>query len=295
MIKIAFFILMHRKPQQAIRLIERLDSETSSFFVHVDRRAEPATHKYVEEWASKRSRTHCTKRHPCYWGGFGIVAATLQCIRTALQSGEMFDYAILLSGQDYPIKPLQYIREFVGLRRKQFIESFRLDDTNRWTSHGGPYQAMNRILWYTLPLRSRWLHIPVQRRLPLGWQPYGGSQWWCLSRDCLAHIDDFVKTNPRAVNYFRHAFIPDECFFQTVISNSGFERDVISDDLHYSDWTSPNPHYPRTFDTTDFERIRLSEKIFARKFDMDRDHHILDLIDREILTTKPMLPYSSVA
>jgi len=295
MVKIAFFILMHRKPEQAIRLIERLDSETSTFFVHVDRRAAPAIYKYVEGWASKKCRVHCIKRLSCYWGGFGIVAATLECIRSALTSGEMFDYAILLSGQDYPIKPLQYIREFIGSHRKQFIESFQLDKNNRWSTRGGPYQASNRTSWYTVYFRSRRLHFPVQRRLPLGLQPYGGSQWWCLSRDCLAYIDDFIRTNPGGLDYFRHVFIPDECFFQTVVSNSRFGRDVLSDDLHYLDFTNPNPDYPRTFGIVDFERIHLSEKLFARKFDMDRDCRVLDLIDRKILTAERTLPSSSTA
>jgi hypothetical protein len=282
-VKIAFLILMHRRPEQAVRLIQRLDSPTSIFVVHVDLRAEPATYNYIEGWAATQSRVHFAKRHSCRWGGFGIVVATLECVRAALQCAETFDYAILLSGQDYPIKPLRHIREFVGARRQQFAEAFRLDQNNRWSTQGGFYQAMNRISWYSLPIRSRWLHIPARRRLPLGLQPYGGSQWWCLTRDCLAYIDDFVSRNPRVLEYFRHVFIPDESFFQTIISNSSFGSDVLGEDLRYIDWTRPNPHYPRTLETADFEQIQLSTSLFARKFDMARDHRILDLIDREIL------------
>ena len=284
--KIAFLILMHSRPEQAGRLMERLDSPTSMFVVHVDRRAPPPIYNYIDGWAARQSRIHFAKRHPCRWGGFGIVAATLECMRTALRSGEAFDYAILLSGQDYPIKSLNYIRESINTRRKQFVESFRLDQNNRWSGHGGPYQAMNKIFWFSLQLRSRWLHIPVRRHLPVSLLPYGGSQWWALSRDCLAYIDDFVSGNPSVLQYFRHTFVPDETFFQTIISNSRFGCEVLCDDLHYIDRARPNPHYPRTFDTTDFERIQLSTKLFARKFDINRDHRILDLIDRKILIAR---------
>ena len=142
---------------------------------------------------------------------------------------------------------------------------------------------MNKISWFSIPIRSRWLHIPIRRRLPFDLKPYGGSQWWCLSRDCLAYIDDFAGRRPGAFGYFRNVFIPDESIIQTIVSNSPFGERVISDDLRYVDWERPNPKYPRTLDVTDFERIRASDKPFARKFDMRRDGDILDLIDRELL------------
>ena len=44
------------------------------------------------------------KRHTCYWGDFNIVKATCEGIKEIVKSGINFDYAILLSGQDYLIK-----------------------------------------------------------------------------------------------------------------------------------------------------------------------------------------------
>ena len=177
--KVVFLILMHKNPKQTMRLIERLDSPTSTFIVHVDRRASRAIYKPIEKWAAKHHSVYFAQRHYCYWGGFGIVAASLECVRTALHLGEAFDYAMLLSGQDYPIKSPNSIFAFLRARRgKQFIETFRLDLENRWSAHGGPYQPMNRVSWYTLAFRSRRIHIPVRRHLPAGLKPYGGSQWW---------------------------------------------------------------------------------------------------------------------
>ena len=121
--KIVFIILMHKSPEQAKRLIERLDSPESIFVVHVDRRASHEIFQSMKELAAKHERIYFAPRHRCYWGGSGIAAATLECVRTSLALDETFDYAILLSGQDYPIKPLSRIFEFLrdGLG-KQFIE-----------------------------------------------------------------------------------------------------------------------------------------------------------------------------
>jgi hypothetical protein len=286
--KIAFLILMHKNPEQTIRLIERLDSPTSSFIVHVDRRASMEVFQPIAEWAADRDRVCCTRRYPCRWGQFGIVAATFECIRTALTLSDAFDYAILLSGQDYPIKPLSTIFAFLDAQRgKQFIETFPLDQDNRWSAATGAFQAMNRIAWYHLAFRGRRLHVPIRRQLPAGLKPYGGSQWWGLTRDCLVDLHDFLNRNPRVLRYFKNVFIPDECFFQTLVSNSRFGGEVVADDLHYTDWTRPNPWPPRILDASDFERICSSKKLFARKFDDARGSEVLDLIDRELVKQQP--------
>ncbi len=45
-----------------------------------------------------------TKRQNVYWGDFNIVRAMLNCIETLAESEFDYDYAISLSGQDYPLK-----------------------------------------------------------------------------------------------------------------------------------------------------------------------------------------------
>lgn len=281
--RLAYLVLMHGKPEQAARLIGRLQNPTSTFIVHVDAKAPQSVFDYMQKWSAPYKNVHLTKRHRCYWGGFGIVAATIECIRSALLYDPAFDYAFLLSGQDYPIKPLSHITAYLRRHRKQFIESFRLDRPNRWTDAGHAYQAMNRISWYTVAVRSHFIRVPVKRVLPDGLSPFGGSQWWCLSRQCLKYVDEVVRARPDIVRYFRRTFVPDELFFQTIMSNSPFGGQATGDDLRYIDFVRPNPHYPRTFGVEDFDRILASPKLFARKFDLSRDEEILDRIDREIL------------
>jgi hypothetical protein len=282
--KLAFLILMHKNPDQAVRLVKALAHPTSTFIIHVDARAAQATLEGVRRHLADGEHVHFTKRYACRWGGFGIVRATLECMRAALHLPRDFDYAVLLSGQDYPIKPIGFIARFLeGHRGKQFIESFRLDKHNRWSADKGVWQPLNKVTWYTLPIRGRRIHIPIRRCFPAGLLPHGGSQWWTLSRDCVLYIERFTRENPKVLQYFRHVFIPDESLFHTIISNSRFGSDVLSDDLHYTDWARPNPAVPRTLGLSDFERIRASTKLFARKFDTLFDSEVFDLIDKEIM------------
>lgn len=287
-LKIAYIVLAHRLPQQLARLVRRLADGESAFFVHLDRSADRRNgcdlQRAVVDCLADASQVVLLKRHACYWGNFHIVEATLEGIGAIIRSGRAFDRVVLLSGQDYPIKPLSQIKAcFSQHANTEFIESFRLTAPNRWTEHGGPYNATARVHRWHLHFRSRTLTLPWKRPFLRGIAPYGGSQWWALSMDCIAHIWQFVQQEPRVVSYFRSTFIPDELFFHTIISNSKFADRVSGHDLTFADWSRPAPPYPATLDRTYLQALRASPKLFARKFDMDKDPEVLDLIDANLL------------
>jgi hypothetical protein len=283
---IAYLIMGHRQPSQILRLIRALRDSAAFFVVHIDKRAADDVYNPLKDYAATHPEVHLTRRIRCYWGDDGIARAMIECVKTTLQNGHNFDYAILLSGQDYPIKPATEIKAFLARNEgSQFIESFQLDKPNRWTSHAGPFQAMNRVRYWTFFFRSRRFHFRVPRRFPPGWRPFGGSQWWGLSRDCIQYLGRTFSTRPDVIRYFRHVFIPDESLFQTLIANEpSFSSRIVTDDLRHIDWERPNPRYPRTLDMEDFERLRASSKLFARKFEVERSRDLLDRIDTELLS-----------
>jgi hypothetical protein len=286
--RLAYFLLAHRFPEQLARLVARLDDGRASFFVHIDRRVpDPEFRRFREALAGFKSATF-VERYPCYWGRLNIVRGVLAGIRAAVESGAEFDYAAQISGQDYPIKPPAGVAEF--LKRNagaEFMEAFDLEKPNRWTNDLGPYQAMNRVRQWHLRFRSRRLTLPVRRRFPRGLQPHGGSQWWVLSRGCVEYVHRFTADRPDVLRFFRGVFIPDESFFQTVVMNSPYRDRVTGPDLTYADWQNPNPNMPRTLTAEDFEKLRDSPKLFARKVDAGRDAALLDRIDRELLGVGP--------
>ncbi len=282
--KISYIVLTHKYPEQIVRLIRKIADEDTSFFIHIDSRTGNDIYHELLEQLSSISNVYFLKRYRCYWGNFNIVAATIEGIRQLVNSSIDFDYAILLSGQDYLIKTTSQIKEFLQRHRgKEFIESFALDSQNRWTHQDGCYQALNRVHHWHFRFRSKHLYLTIKRRFPTGFEPYGGSQWWCLSRECIQYINNFVINNPAFVNYFKYVFIPDENFFHTIVSNSPFKNCIVNDDLKYIDWENPNPTPPAILGKSDFHRLVNSPKLFARKFDITRDAEILDLIDQQIL------------
>jgi hypothetical protein len=315
--KIAYLVLTHRYPEQVIRLILRLNTENALFLVHVDKKTNNKIYQQIFSSLSHLPNVYFLNRQSVYWGDFGMVAAALEGIKELFNKHIFFDWLVFLSGQDYPVKSTCQIEEFLSRNKgKLFIEYKNLmvtppdeswptsgfDRINYWHFHLHNMRfvfpaklttnAYNRYCranqtWFRI-FSFLWSGLifwfPLKRKFPEGFKPFWGSNYWCLSRDCVEYIHSFVKQNKAFVNYFKYVELPEEMFFQTIILNSKFKENVINDNLFYIDWENPNPTRPRIFVKSDFERLVESFKLFARKFDCIKDTDILDLLDQEVLT-----------
>jgi hypothetical protein len=113
-----------------------------------------------------------------------------------------FDYATLLSGSDYPIKSNREIAAFLEQHRgEEFLESLLLTEPNRWSAYGGLYKTPEKVLCRHLRFRSRVWRLPGFRTMPDGMKPYGGSQWWTLSRAAMMHIAEVAKDRPEVLSF----------------------------------------------------------------------------------------------
>jgi hypothetical protein len=285
--QLAYIISAYQYPEQLIRLIHRLDTDSTSFFVHVDKKTDDCIYREIIYALSHRPNVHFLKRHRCDWGGFGHVAATLEGIAAILRTNTRFDYAILLTGQDYPIKPNRHITAFFEEHKgKLFLEFFPLP-TNIWQNRG-IVGGMDRIeAWHwRLGKRHVWFppgrRLPIKRRFPTGFQPFGGSSYWCLARECIEYIYRLTTQNHAFVNFFKYVDVPDELFFQTIILNSPFARMAVNDNLRYIAWKDPDAGSPAILCKSDFGNLLSSSKLFARKFDVSVDAAVLDLIDQKL-------------
>src|SRR5947209_16226850 len=105
----AYLILAHKYPSQLYRLYKALNDESSTFFIHIDKKADIA--KFQRLITSKS--VHWVERVEANWGEFGLVEAVLNLLKATKNSGNVFDRIILLSGQDYPIKSNDIINEYL--------------------------------------------------------------------------------------------------------------------------------------------------------------------------------------
>ena len=309
--RIAYIILAHKDFQQLYRLVLRLNDSHASFIICVDKKTDEAEYLKVVASLSRLKNIHFIKNRPkVHHYYFSMVQATIQCIEELFQKNVSFAYAFLLSGQHYPIKTNQEIINFLQKNQgKEFINYFPLPSDVHWQDQRGGLDRIERwhfLLiskwWHIYPgklvrrvsanLRSRFMVMPrlvgkflFKRTFPAGFQPYGGSQWWCLSRECLEFILEFVRNNKKFVDFFRYTLVPDEMFFQAIILNSHYKSKLVNDCLVHTKWTVEKRSHPMVMTKLDFATLSKSQKLFARKFDTDEDVEILDMIDRNLLKT----------
>jgi hypothetical protein len=278
--RIDYLIRAHTAPEQLARLVERLDAADVRFYIHVNRRTDDEVFGAMQSRLSGRDDVVWLPRVACYWGGFSLLKATLVGIEAILASRDVPDHAVLLSGQDYPLRPPDEIAAHLAERRgRNLLHHFRLP-AEEWAGEGG---GLNRLRYPHLErvrFRTRLLRLPVPRRLPRGLEPYGGMALWALTGETLAELMRFLQARPDVLRFFRRTKMPDELFFQTVLMSSPLAGTVDNELLHYLDWSSGSAH-PATLTAADLPRLRASGKLFARKFDAAVDSEILDLLDRE--------------
>ena len=291
--QITYVVLAHHKPAQFRRLVTRLTRDGDRVVAHVDQKADQATfHAPLQALGDHVSFT--AERFDVRWGGFESVDAELAALRHAVRVAPG-DYYILLSGVDYPIRQrAELVTELAS--GAVYMESWLMPDEK----HNKPMSRLDRFYF---PARNRGslafralnkaaLVAPPQRSVSRGLggrQPYGGSQWWAMPHDCAERVLAFVESEPRFVAFFRRSRNPDEMFFQTVVQNLPGYRWPIRPPLTFANWAPERLEAARTAPATltvdDIPELRRRHAFFARKFDLDRDPRVLDMIDEQLLET----------
>jgi hypothetical protein len=242
MTSIAYLILAHQHPEQLARLVNQLRSPAADLFVHVDAKTDINPFSRVVG-----ACVHfIAKRIPVYWGDYSQVESVLLLIEAALAAPRKYDYLVLLSGVDCPLRSAAEIEDFFRQNKGlEFINCVAI-----------PSEAASKPLSRLTKYKARpWLSgklIGKMRRLFVelgllprardyrsylgGAAPFGGSTWWALTRDACDFVLKFSDANPRFMRFFENTASPDEMVFQTILANSRF-RSNMRCNLTYADWS----------------------------------------------------------
>jgi hypothetical protein len=282
-LRLAYLIRAHYRPAQLARLVNRLDDDDVSFYIHVSARTSPETYGEIRAALRDSDKVHWTPRVATYYAGFSLIRAFLLGLQQIAKSDPLPDYTIILSGQDYPLQPPHAISGFFQRHAgKSLLHHFAIPSDAHWLAENGGLDRIQYWHFERIGYRTRQLRIPfIRRRFPRGFQPYGGSAWFALTAESVRYLIDFVRQNESFVRFFRHVYIPDETFVHTILLNSPLRERVVDEVLHYIEW--PGGAHPTILRRHDFPKLVASDRPFARKFDIKHDAQILDILDREVL------------
>lgn len=273
---IAYFILVHQYPEQFKRLFRAIYHPGNSYVIHVDKRSEKKVTEDVKLFLADFPNALLLKSKNALWGGYSLVDAELRGIEALLTMNPDWDFFINLSGQDFPLKTQKQITAFLKKNKgKDFLKVANQRLVRPLTN--------SRFENYCIELSNRIIRTRFKRRFLGGATPYIGNQWMILSRTFC----EFLQQSPeiqRFKDFYRHTFIADEGFFQTVIMNTSYAACIVNDDMRAIDWVPDGTIKlrPRTFTWRDAKFLLASKQLFARKFDETVDRKIFELLEARL-------------
>ncbi len=292
----AFMIIAHRQFDLLAKLIAALDDERNDIFVHIDAKVRDFDFEKFKS-LPKHSRICFTPRIGVTWGDFSQVKCELLLLAEVdkmQKSGRVYDYVHLISGSDLPIKSNNEIHRFFNENAGRQFVHFTADDVSK--------ESEGRIRYYHLFRRRRNLFTKILAQIALRVQMFlgvnrlknqnlavqKGCNWFSITGAFAAYI---AQESERLEKIFRFSYCGDEVFVQTALLNSPFAADVYMKNCgnnHLAcarliDWQRGNPY---VFKMQDFEMIKNSPAIFARKFDLDVDSKIIGAVLQSITSDK---------
>lgn len=124
----AILILAHKNIGQLCRLAGYFE-KACDVFIHIDKK-QSVTREEEEKLRSYKQVKVVSREYDVNWGGTSVLESEMHLLRMAVQRSDA-DYFHLISGQDYPTRPLDYFLEFFDRNAgKEYIGYLHLPHPN---------------------------------------------------------------------------------------------------------------------------------------------------------------------
>ena len=292
--KILYVILAHDEPESLYDLALTLTnaSTESDILIHFDAGAcEKDTEKLKSLIDTEVRISLVDIPIKCNWGTYSLVAGTLHALRQATEQPKSYDYVVLLSGACRPCRSVSDLEQFLNDNNgKEFIEV----SDEHWITDGlrkeryeffFPFGASKNYS----PYERRWVQLQkllgVKRKAPNGMTIRFGSQWWALTWPTCIKILAYLDANSRIERFFKNTYIPDEMFFQTMVTHLISKDHIAGSNLTFYQF---NPVGRPIVFYDDHEPITFSlNKFFYRKVSPDATR--LKTLSLQVATEKTVL------
>ena len=278
--RLAHLILAHNNPFQLELLVKRLSTNRADVYIHLDKKSSLSEFKHL---LLLPNVFFINNRTDIGWGNYSMVDGTLKSFIEILQSNSKYTHINLLSGHDYLLKPARELENFLFENTdKNFVEYLSIN--NEWQ------ESKERITKYSLgdlkiPYKytlQKWVNqLFPDRTIPNQMEPYGRSQWMTLTPQAIKYVIDFLKNNPKALQFFKRTWGVDEVIFQTILLNSPLKDSIINNNFRFIEFEK-NAVNPRVLTQADAKALLASGKFIARKFSLEQAPEIIQLLDIEL-------------
>ena len=275
MAKVAYILLTHKDPLGVIAQAGRLTAAGDYVAIHYDGRSPKADYDQIRTALSGNAGvTFAGRRIKCGWGEWSLVEATLSALRAANHAFPRATHFYMLSGDCMPIKSAQYAHDFLDRDDCDYIESFDFFASD-WIKTGIKEDRLIYRHYFNERTNKAWFYrsmnlqrkLGLARKVPADLHMQIGSQWWCLRRETVESVLDFIRRRDDILRFFKTTWIPDETFFQTLVRHIVPEREIRSRTLTFLMFSDYG--MPITFYNDQYDLLLSQDYLFARKISPD--------------------------
>jgi len=304
---------------QTFKDIEQIERLARALARGTDDRLTVVSHRGSEQDLQRLARIDAIDRVLPSPGGrarFGALDGLISAMRWLEKQSKPYHWFFVMSGQDYPIRPLVELEEeLAGSTFDGYFHHFdalneaeamappmrwpQTEVVDRYHFHYAVVKEnptrLDRALLKLPRLLSERTHgyrLHTSMGLMLGMRParmpftpdfrlYGGNYWMTISRKAVQAVLDFVDERPDVVNYFRGVIAPEEAFIHTVLCNNP-DLKITKRELRFVEFGLKGHGHLKEFDMTNLGPVLASDRYIGRKFDMRRCPEVLDALDQHI-------------
>lgn len=295
---IHYLILAHNNLDQLELLVNKLKTKNSRIYIHLDKKIKDF--KKLENVNYIKDRQDITR----WWTK--MLKAELIWLSEISKNMEEWDHVVILSWQCFPIKPIDYIEKKIGdLKEKSCILCFDAKESTlnricKYNFFDVNFRIPKKINNFFVKILSYFKKFDTDIKLPVinaaigelvsfvlprrtyltnKYTIYWGSSWMALSYPHVKFLVDFIKSDEwkKVLKHFKYTANNDEVFFQTILVNNK-KDEIVNKMLWYTIWKdwAASPNY---LTIEDLEGIKKSDKLFARKFDINKDKKVLEILN----------------
>ena len=283
--KHAICITAHKNWEQLKDLIETVSSNSTDIFLHVNKKSRDSFDKYFDNITLNiNDNLYLINSKSVDWGGYSQLVVELDLFREVLKNKEKYTYVHLISGQDFPIKPIDRIIEECERTQFDYISFISEKNIGRYEKRLRYKHIMVeniRTSKFADLLRKAYLVIQmvmgVNLMKPFGLKFQVGANWVSLTIDSLLYI---VEHFPKYEKLFSSGLSAEECYKQMILQTKVDAR-IMNNCRRFVIFPKNAPS-PINLTMQLYDDIMNSDAFFARKFDDSVDKEIRVLIMNKI-------------
>jgi hypothetical protein len=282
--KHAYLLIAHINPWQLSVLLELLDDERNDIFLFIDGKSNLSVDQLT--YIPKKSKFILANPNSLHisWGGISSIFAELLLLETALAE-DQYHYFHLLSGLDLPIKSQDEIHDFFENSNVEYVgyndENLVFADWKTKYYHffvdGFNYRKniLFKYLRVGLMFTQKFLGLERKREFEIY---YHGSNWVSITSKFASYL---LSRKEAILKTYSYTISADEVFIQTELKYSSFKGNEVeiefpdSQNMRLIDWSRRDGNSPYTWRLSDWEYMKKSPFLFARKIDEGVDKNLI--------------------